>query len=131
LGVVEPIDPSELLAVLDRGDPVQAACAEAVEQGASVFRSPDDLTVAAAHLVSIYRRRLDHLRAKGAKTIGSYQFLAQLGHAPPQTALSVIAVRGKELNFSVFIDASRQAVATLGVDRSLENPSFEWDALEG
>jgi hypothetical protein len=125
---VERIDPSDLLAALNRGSRIEAACIREIEKGAQVLASPRHLSVTPGHLLPIYRSRLGHLAWIEAETLGGPEFLRRLERVPETTPLSLALVRGDEFTFAIFTDEGKSVVACLGVARGLENPDFDWES---
>jgi hypothetical protein len=117
----------ELRRRLRADSPAEAACATALDAGAELWAWDD--TVPAAHLLTIYRRRIERLNRENAQTLGSAAFLSELEHAASAgVSLSPRLVRGDTLNFFVALDATSARQACLGIDASLGNPDFDWDA---
>jgi hypothetical protein len=94
--------------------------------GAQLFAWDD--SVEAAHLLAIYRRRLEHLGETGARTVGSGDFLRDLEQTAEEgRRLSPRVVRDAELHYVIMLDPASDAQACLGTDPALGNPEFDWD----
>jgi hypothetical protein len=63
-----------------------------------------------------------------AKALGGEEFLRRLEAVPETAALSLALARGDEFTFVTFIGERKSVVACLAVDRSLENPDFDWES---
>ena len=106
----------ELRSALDESRAADAACAAALDQGASLRTSEHMAGV--DDLVEIYARRVEHLGSKHARTIGSDEVVERLRFADGR--LRIALVDDQEWHFVVFLDASTgRVVSSWGVDSRL------------
>jgi hypothetical protein len=109
-------DPREELRVaLNPAHEAERACIAALDGGASVHASSE--TVFRDHLLTIYKRREEHLERLGARTIGSDDFIERLSAADER--LHIASVDDDEWHFVVFMDSERRVVSTWGVETGL------------
>ena len=107
---------------LDPNDPAGAACISALDGGATL-QVWDDIA-SRDNLVTIYARRVEHLRENGAPTTGSDDLLKRLAAAG--TSLRLAEVNNDRWHFVIFRDSTTGDVAAVwGVDANLGNPAFE------
>jgi hypothetical protein len=98
---------------LDTRYAADAACACALEHRAA-FNISDE-TAPVEHLLKIYSRRVEHLRERGARTVGSDDFIVRLATA--DGPLRLASVDNDEYHFVVFLDAETgRVVSARGVE---------------
>lgn len=122
-----PITRKQLIEGLDRANPADQACREALEAGAG-FRVEDG-RVRLVELIPTYDRRVGHLSSKGVATIGADTLVGRLS-ALDDECVRLGLVHSDDFNFTLFLDCDLAVVlASVGVAASAANPDWDWSNL--
>ena len=108
-----------LIALASSEFPADALCREALDAGAE----PDlpELTTSVANLVTIYSRRVEHLRSRSVAFVGTDcpERLQTSGLSEVRIAI----VGGVEYNFALFLDPDEdKVVSCIAVDSAAARP---------
>lgn len=121
------IERAALVAALADVEPADQACRAALEEGATFELS--NLTTSTAELVTIYDRRVRHLREKKILSVGADTVVARL-RAVPHAKVQLGGVHSDTFNFVLFLDSGELAVlACIGVAASAANQDFDRSTL--
>jgi hypothetical protein len=111
---------ARLIAGLDTGRPADEACRRELVAGAWLHELSS--TAPAAHFVTIYARRVKHLRARGIRFVGDD--VVEKISTSPHAELRVVGVHGQD-NFTIFLaPLTDEVVATIGVDGAVANQDY-------
>jgi hypothetical protein len=112
----------DLRDALDPTHGADAACISALDGGASFDTTAGAVPV--ENLVTIYSRRVEHLRRKKARTVGSEEVVERLRLA--ERPLRIASVDDHDWHFVVFLDAaSGKVVSSWGVEKRMANARTE------
>jgi hypothetical protein len=111
----------QLRAALDRASTTDQACVASLDRGAS-YRPSDD-TVSRENLLTICRRRRDHVQRLGARTVGSDDFIERLEAGDER--VHVASVSDEEWHFVVFVEEGGHIVSKWGVEAHASDPSTD------
>ena len=109
-------DRQELRAALDPTHEADESCITSLDRGAALRVSSE--TAIRDQLLTIYKRRKEHLERLGARTVGSDDFIARLASADEH--LHIASVVDDEWHFVVFTDTEGRVVSTWGVEAGLK-----------